>query len=408
MHSRTVQLPVGPCPAEFLRQAGELPPTSALRGHQPDLALAFLPANEHLPATLATMAALWPGSLRFGCEAVTQFADQALTCSGSVQLFWFAVPGHSTAVDVIEGSHQSPPPAERSAALARRLAAADGALLLVDGLRFPIERFLTDLRHHLAACGEAPGGAGRTGGTVKPLVAGGLASQREPVSEPGARVFFQERVLASACLAVLFHGVQMRIEVVRGWDPASPVYTVDRAAGNVAFQIDGVAATDWYRRFFTVDGQLAPMPESAYRFPLILEGPGADRQGVYRSMRFFDQPPGAVTFWGSIETGDRVRLGMGNDLSLARTAAAAGASAAPAAAASAGRPEAAILYSCVGREVVLGDSAGVEPASIAAALGGAALSGFFTFAEIGPTDRGDLAFYNQTAILVLLSERAAA
>ena len=33
-----------------------------------------------------------------------------------------------------------------------------------------------------------------------------------------------------------------------------------------------------------------------------------------------------------------------------------------------------------------------------------ALSGLFTFGEIGPTPRGDLAYYNHTAILVLLRE----
>ncbi len=148
----------------------------------------------------------------------------------------------------------------------------------------------------------------------------------------------------------------MRVEVVRGWTPASPVYTVTRAEGNVLHEIEGEAATDWYRRFFTIDGELAPMPAAANRFPLIVEGPGDERQGLYRSMRSFDDPPGAVTFWGSVRTGDRVRLGMGNDVSLVRTASALGAS--PEA------PEAAILYSCVGREIVLGEGAPDEAAAI--------------------------------------------
>jgi small ligand-binding sensory domain FIST len=97
-------------------------------------------------------------------------------------------------------------------------------------------------------------------------------------------------------------------------------------------------------------------------------------------------------------TGDRVRLGMGNDRSLVHTASQL----------IAGQlPEAAILYSCVGREVVLGGMAPDEVANIHRALGGVALSGFFTFGEIGPTPHGGLAFYNQTAILVLLSEERA-
>lgn len=378
MRSRTVHLPEGPCPQELLLAA------SAEAGREPDFVLAFLPPDEHLRDTLGTLAAAWPDALRFGCEAVTQFVDSALTNRGSLQLFWFDAPRHHAAVEVVTGTHGEPPSARRVEAVARRVAAADGALLIVDGLRFPAEGFLAELQRVLL-------------GTTT-LVAGGLASQREPVTRSGARVFFGDRVLPAAALVVTLHGVEMRVEVVRGWTPASPIYTVTRAEGTVAWEIDGEPATAWYRRFFTVDGHIAPMPETANRFPLIVEGPRPERQGLYRSMRFFDDPPGAVTYWGTVETGDLVRLGMGNDVSLVETASQ------RLAGASEGPPEAAILYSCVGREAVLGGKAGAEVAGIHEALGGVALSGFFTFGEIGPTPRGSFAYYNQTAMLVLLHE----
>lgn len=378
MRSRTLHLPQGAPPLEMLSAAAEE------AGRDPDLVLGFLPPEDGLCDTLAGLAEAWPASLRFGCEAVTQFADRDMTTRGSLQLFWFDRPGHHALVEVVTGTHEEVPPPEVVADLGQRLADSDGALLIVDGLRFPAERFLSDLRGIL--------------GERTPLVAGGLASQELPVARVGARVFFQERIYDAACLAVAFHGVEMRIEVVRGWSPASPVYTVTRAAGNVAHEIDGEAAVEWYRRFFTVGGELAPMPDAAWRFPLIIEGPAPERQGLYRSMRAFDDPPGAVTYWGTVQTGDRVRLGMGNDRSLVDTASQL----------TAGQvPEAAILYSCVGREVVLGGMAPDEASSIHRALGGAALSGFFTFGEIGPTPHGGLAFYNQTAILVLLSEERA-
>jgi hypothetical protein len=351
-------------------------------GRAPDFVLAFLPPDEHLSANLATLGRLWPDALRFGCEAVTQFADDEQTARGTAQLFWLEKsqpPGIE--VEVIQTDHGELPADGRLDGLAQRLAAADGAFLLADGLRFPAERLLAELR-------------GRLPPSVRVPVAGGLASQREPVTRAGARVFFQEEVFPAACLAVLLHGVSLAVQVVRGWTPASPVYQVTRAVGNVLHEIDGEPAVDWFRRFFTVDGQLAPMPESAYRFPLVLEGPRPERQGLYRSLRFFNQPPGALTFWGSIEEGDHVRLAIGNDASLVATAAALQAT----------EPEAAILYSCVGREAVLGDRASEEVAAIHRALGGAALSGFFTFGEIGPTPDGDLAFYNHTAVLVLLRE----
>jgi len=360
-------------------------------GRDPDFALGFLPPDEKLAETLATMTAAWPRSLRFGCEAVTQFADADMTTRGSLQLFWFDDPRHHVVVEVIAAEQNEAPGPEIAADLAERLAAADGTLLIVDGLRFPAERFLADLQRTLWELGPR-----------LPLVAGGLASQQEFVpGVRGARVFFQERIYPAACLAIALHGVAMRIEVVRGWSPASPVFSVTQAQGAVLYEIDGEPAVDWYRRFFTVGDQMAPMPDAAYRFPLIVEGPAPERQGLYRSMRFFDEPRGAVTYWGTVQTGDRIRLGMGNDLSLVQTASqltAGGPSEVP---------EAAILYSCVGRELVLGEMAPDEVSNIHRALGGAALSGFFTFGEIGPTPGGGLAFYNQTAILVLLSETRA-
>jgi hypothetical protein len=379
MRSRTIHLPGGVDPRDLLLAAAED------AGRAPDFTLAFLPPEDDLRSTLAALTAAWPDALRVGCEAVTQFADADMTTQGVIQLFWFENPRlHRALVEVIPGTHGEPPPARRVESVARRIAASDGALLLADGLRFPTERFLAELRRSLA--------------TMPPLVAGGLASQREPVTRAGARVFVGDRVLPSACLVVTLHGVAMRVEVVRGWSPASPVYTVTRAEGAVVHEIDGEPATEWYRRFFSVGGELAPMPDSANRYPLIVEGPRPERQGLYRSMRFFDEPPGAVTYWGEVETGDHVRLGMGNGASLVRTASEL--TAGPA-------PDAAILYSCVGREAVLGGEAGQEVATIHEVLGGVSLSGFFTFGEIGPTARGNLAYYNHTAILVLLHEESA-
>lgn len=375
MRCRTVHLPTGPISRDRLLDA------TAEVGTSPHLVLAFLPPNENLRGNLAAFAAAWPDAQRVGCEAVTQFADGVLATSGTAQLFWFDDPRHGAEIEILPGTHGEPPTRRKVEALARHIAASDGALLLLDGLRFPSEYLLDLLRPEL--------------GARAPLVAGGLASQPVPIVGAGARIFCGERVLPAACLAILFRGLEMRVEVVSGWSPASPVYTVTKAEGSSLLEIEGQPAVVWYRRFFTVNGELAPMPETANRFPLIIEGPRGERQGIYRTMRAFDEPTGGVTYWGSIEVGDRVRLGMGNDRTLIQTACELRAGPAP---------QAAILYSCVGREEFLGPSARREVDAIHRTLGGVPLSGFFTFGEIGPTPGGGLAFYNQTAILALLNE----
>ncbi|HEV7672176.1 MAG TPA: FIST N-terminal domain-containing protein [Thermoanaerobaculia bacterium] len=387
----------------------ELAGVSRVAGRDPDLALAFLPATPQLARELDTLAAAWPATLRFGCEAATQLCDDRSTSNGSVQAFWLDRPADSTderpsgpappEIAVLEGSYERPPAEAEIAAFAGRLAGADGVLLFVDGSRFPAERVLADLGRLAPGTLRIAGGlASGTAGAVANLVDG-----HGDLEDQGARVFLDRRIFPSACLALLLRGVDMQVEVLRGWNPASPIYTATRAEGTVLYEIDGQPATDWYRRFFTVRGELAPLPEASLGFPLIVVGPSSRREGLYRSLRAFDQPAGAVTLWGGIETGDQVRMGMfgGGDggspfATLAATAGRMRAEGAPV--------EAAVLYSCVDRQGALGERMGEEIAAIHRALGGASLSGFFTWGEIGPSGDATPAYYNHTAVLVLLRE----
>jgi len=357
--------------------------TAFERETPPDLVVAFLPPGDALPAQLTSLVARWPTATLVGCEASTQFADGSLETGGCLQLHRFENPRSRVWVEAIEVDSALPTPVEL-VRLAARLRSCDACFVIADGLRFPIQAFLDSLRASL----DPP----------LPPIAGGLASQSLPITAAGARVFWGAKLFPSACLLVGLHGVRMDVEIVRGWDPASPVFTVTAAAGNTVLEIDGEPATTWYRRYFTADGVLAPMPESAYRFPLIIDGPDPARHGLYRSMQSFDEERRTVTYWGDVLSGDQVRLGIGNGASLERAAAALEASA-PA--------QSAVLYSCVGREAVLGEEAHREAAAVHRALRGIPLAGFFSFGEIGPTPRGGLAFYNQTAVLALLREEPA-
>jgi len=102
-----------------------------------------------------------------------------------------------------------------------------------------------------------------------------------------------------------------------------------------------------------------------------------------------------VTFAGDIHTGDRVRLGLGNDSSLVSAAEQLDLKDA----------DTCLLFSCVAREIVLGDAAETEIETLSRKLAGTPLSGFFTLGEIGPSTARELGFYNQTGILALLTEQ---
>ena len=349
---------------------------------QPNLVLAFLPPRPDQDGALGRLRERFPDVEIAGCEAVTQFRGGELAREGCLQLFSWEHGEVTPWVELLadpEGIDDRT--MER---IAGQIAELDAVFLLADGLHFPVQELLRRLRR------VAPG--------PLPRVAGGLASQAEPVTGPGARVFAGGRVHEGSAVLVGLPRIEAELLVVRGWDAASPVAEVTRAEGNVLFEIDGAPATLWFERFFRLPDGMAPMPESAYRFPLIIEGSHSARKGLYRSMRFYDDPPGAVTFWGDLETGDRVRLGIGNGASLARAAEGAR---------SEGPVEAAVLYSCVGRQQVLGEEGALEIRAVRRALGDVPLAGFFTFGEIGPSAGDGPSFYNHTAILCLLREAPA-
>lgn len=357
---------------------------SAVSDDCPDLIIAFLFPGSPLQFQLDALSTFFPDTLLVGATAMRQFSSDKLCDSGCLHFFWFDYPNHHAWVEVVECDEKNNLHCQK-AINGLKTRQPDTSLLLVDGIRFPVHTLLEKFRH---CCGENT-----------PQIVGGLASKtlapEHYFEDDGAWVFVGSTIYSNAALLIGLQGVDMHVQVVRGWEPASPVYTVTQAKENTLLAIDGIPAVDWYRDFFTLNGMIPEMPAASYGFPLIFDGPDPARKGIYRTMVTFDEPPGSVTFAGDIHTGDRIRLGLGNDDSLVGAAEQLDLKDA----------EACLLFSCVVRELVLGDAAEKEIATLSSKLENTSLSGFFTFGEIGPSTVGKLGFYNQTSILALLTER---
>ena len=198
MKSRVVQLRASPATFQGLMDTDR----EVSQGREPDLILAFLPPDGSLESTVGAMAEVWPSSRRAGCETVHQFAGPEITATGCLQFFWLEGEGHRISVDAVAGSDDEPPGEEAVAAVCRGLADADAALLLADGLRFPLGPLLVELRRHQASLPSA--------------IAGARASCRDPHIDPEtkARVFLDSKVFPSACLVFGFEGVTMGLELV--------------------------------------------------------------------------------------------------------------------------------------------------------------------------------------------------
>ena len=379
MRCRVVQLRASPATFHGLMDAER----ELAQNREPDLILSYLPADGGAADTMAAMAEVWPTSRRAGFESPRQFADAEITTSGCLQCFWFEEPGHKVRLEVLEADREQPLEDSAVEAFCRSFSGADAVLFFADGLRFPVAPLVAELRRRRAS--------------LPPRMAGMLAACHELGDGAAARVFLDTRVYPSACLALGFEGFTMDFEIVSDFAAASPIYNVTRAQGETVYEIDGVTAVDWYRRFFSVGSRLVPMPRSALGFSLMIEGPDPSRHRLCRTIRTFDEPAGAVRYWGDVREGEHVRLGLIQDFSLVRAASRLASEAAS---------QAAFLGAFMGREAMLGERAEAELAELCAAIRDVPLAGAFTFGEIGG-GADALAVHNQTVLLALLRERTA-
>lgn len=184
----------------------------------------------------------------------------------------------------------------------------------------------------------------------------------------------------------------------RGWDSFGVERTVTRSEDNVVYALDGRPALQLYKAYL---GSLAAqLPATGLLFPLAL----LDRNGedLVRTMLAVDEEEQSLTFAGDVPQGARVRLMRTSVDRLVDGAAVAAEAAVP------DEPVLALVVSCVGRRLVLGDRTEEEVEVVAETLAaGSGLVGFYSYGELSPTADGTTDLHNQTLTLTVWRERPA-
>ncbi len=202
---------------------------------------------------------------------------------------------------------------------------------------------------------------------------------------------------------VTFHGDSLEVGcgTRTGWEPFGPERVITRSMGNVVHEIDGKGALALYKSY--LGDRAAELPGSALLFPLemVVEG---TKERLIRTILSVNEDDQSMTFAGNIPQGSTVRLMKANFEKLIDGAAdAAGIS----------RknfvhdPELALLVSCVGRKLILGQRTEEEIEEASAALGaGTTVAGFYSYGEIAPLGTGDIChLHNQSMTITSLRER---
>lgn len=358
---------------------------------KPDLILLFASvAFFEAPAFQRSVRQLFPATVIVGCSTAGEIArDRVYDHTCVLTAIRFAACTVRAVDTRIAGMADS---GGAGARLAAALPAAGLSAVLVFGTGVAINgsALVTGLQ-----AGLAPGVS----------ISGGLAADAGAFRQTWT--WGPQGVADDQIVAVGLYGQNLRLSYgsFAGWEPFGPARKVTRCAENILYELDGERALDVYKRYL---GEYArDLPGSGLLFPFEMLGKDRDKAGIFRTILAVDEDQGALTLAGDIDASGYLKLmHSSTDKLIEGAETAARAVRAGAGAGGAGGDALAILVSCVGRKLVMGDRVDEEVEAVASTLAGpTTISGFYSNGEIaGSAFHGACRLHNQTMTITWLSE----
>ncbi|MGE5503381.1 MAG: FIST signal transduction protein [Actinomycetota bacterium] len=330
------------------------------------------------------LAARFPNARIVGCSTGGEIAgEEVVDASVSAVAMQFASARIEAAATTIDT-------AAESEAAGRRLADAlpkDGlrsVFVLADGMRTNGTALVAGLRSVLPEQVLLTGGLAGDGADFKRTLVGCDGTPAEGV-----------------IAAVGFYGDSLRLGwgSFGGWDKFGPERVITRSQDNVLYELDGEPALALYKRY--LGEEAARLPGSALLFPLTVRRADEPASEVVRTIVGIDEANNSMVFAGDVPQGWVAQLMRGHFDGLIDGAGQAGERAGEG-----GGASVALLISCIGRKLLMGQRITDEVEAAAAALGDRVrLAGFYSYGEIAPhgaTGRCEL--HNQTMTITAIGE----
>jgi len=204
--------------------------------------------------------------------------------------------------------------------------------------------------------------------------------------------------------AIGFYGDSLRIGhgSLGGWEIFGPEKRVPRSVENRLYEIDGKSALDVYKQYL---GKYAEeLPGSALLFPLYVRAEGSEGS-VVRSILSIDNEEQCMVFAGDIPEGAHIQFMKANFDKLIKAAEGAAVNTFKQVADKIS-PKLALLISCVGRKIILGNRIDEEIETVKEVFGNTTLvSGFYSYGEISPINYNTKCkLHNQTMTITTFDE----
>jgi hypothetical protein len=339
------------------------------------------------PARFDEMRAIFPNAHILGCSTGGQIQDNDVLDSEIVAT---AVSFDNTKLKLVRKPISS---SEDSyicgTAIGQALTADDlaGIFILSDGLKVNGSALVTGITGAIGARIPITGGLAGDGASFNETLVGADDAPRH------GRV-----------AAIGFYGPSIRFGhgCAGGWDVFGPRRRITKAKGNVLLELDGEPALDLYERYLGEEDAKG-LPGTALLFPLQIGNPQHPEASIVRTVLSVDRDTRSMTFAGDVPQGWTAQLMRGNFDRLSAGAA----DAARQAQQGIGDAESvAILVSCIGRRLLMGQRIGDEVEAAAAELGGKTLRlGFYSYGEISPhAVSGVCELHNQTMTVTAFHE----
>jgi hypothetical protein len=252
------------------------------------------------------------------------------------------------------------------------------------------------------------------------LVAGitGVVGHKIPLTGglAGDGAKFEQTLVGADCApgtgivaAVGFYGSDVRIGhgSAGGWDEFGPRRRITRSTGNVLHELDGEPALNLYERYLGEE-ESRGLPGTGLLFPLLIRDPDRPDHDVVRTILAVDREGRSMTFAGDMPDGWVAQLMRGNFNRLAAGAAEAARQARSGLGQSGDGDGLAVLVSCIGRRLLMGQRT-VDEVEAAGLELGSRMSrvGFYSYGEISPhSATGMCQLHNQTMTVTAITEAA--
>lgn len=184
-----------------------------------------------------------------------------------------------------------------------------------------------------------------------------------------------------------------------GWDPFGSERLITRSKGNVLYELDGKSALELYKNY--LGDKAKELPGSALLFPLGMKIKPGDPVLTRTILNI--QEDGGMVFAGDLPEGSTVQLMKANFEKLIDASASAAEQCLTKIDQNA---EFALLISCVGRKLVLGQRIEEEVEAVREVLGPKPyITGFYSYGEISSVlDGPNCELHNQTMTITLFKE----